>query len=381
MRRTGTRWSAARQWVGQEWAEVRRSVRSACEEAGPERDTLVQSLKAAGAAILAWALCGWWFEAPMALLAPWTAIAMVGSTVYQSLRTGAQQLAIIALGAVWASGAMALTRDRSMTSMLLTLPFMMLLGNYRRFGAQGIYGATTALFVITAGVSSTSTVGHRLLETLIGAVIGLLVNALVLPPVHLRSVRDRLGRVAQETADLLNAMADGLREEDGLAGAEGWHLRATRLTVSLQDVSDARRWATEGSRWNPGSRLRRTGPTPPPFADDMRWGRVCTRALAVARTLAGIREDPELSRPSPDFFRQLSDVLGQAAVICVRETELLTSAEPDTPRDGRDAVAGEARAGLDALTEVFRRQEGTAAAVGGELLLEVRQLVTELDSA
>lgn len=109
----------------------------------------------------------------------------------------------------------------------------------------------------------------------------------------------------------------------------------------------------------------------------MRWGRVCTRVLAVTRTLAGIREDSEFSRPSPDFFRQLSDVLGQAALICVRETELLTSSEPDTPREDRDAVAGEARAGLDALTETFHRQEGTAAAVGGE----VRQLVTELDSA
>ncbi|GFN08910.1 hypothetical protein Smic_74660 [Streptomyces microflavus] len=184
-------WSAAGQWVGREWAEVRWSVRSAREVAGPERDTLVQSLKAAAAAIAAWAVSGWWFQTPMALLAPWTAIAMVGSTVYQSVRTGTQQFAIIALGTVWASGAMALTRDRTMAAMLLTLPFMMLLGNYRRFGNQGIYGATTALFVITAGVSSTSTVGHRLLETLIGAAIGLLVNAFVLPPVHLRSVRER----------------------------------------------------------------------------------------------------------------------------------------------------------------------------------------------
>ncbi|SCD62335.1 hypothetical protein GA0115261_1010625, partial [Streptomyces sp. OspMP-M43] len=56
-------------WAGREWAEVRRSVRSAFVEAGPERDTLVQSLKAAGAAIAAWALSGWWFQAPMALLA------------------------------------------------------------------------------------------------------------------------------------------------------------------------------------------------------------------------------------------------------------------------------------------------------------------------
>ncbi|SCE62985.1 hypothetical protein GA0115261_115981, partial [Streptomyces sp. OspMP-M43] len=63
------RLARVRRWVGQEWAEVRRSVRSACGEAGPERDTLVQSLKAAAAAIAAWAVSGWWFQAPMALLA------------------------------------------------------------------------------------------------------------------------------------------------------------------------------------------------------------------------------------------------------------------------------------------------------------------------
>lgn len=242
----------ARRWVSQEWAEVRRSVRSACVGTGPERETLVQSLKAAAAAIAAWAVSGWWFQAPMALLAPWTAIAMVGSTVYQSLRTGIQQFAIIALGTLWASAAMAFTRDQTMVAMLLTLPFMMLLGNYRRFGSQGIYGATTALFVITGGVSSTSTVGHRLLETLIGAVIGLLVNAFVLPPVHLRSVRDRLVRLARETADVLGTMAEGLGEEDGLEKSESWHHSAGGLTVSLQNVSEARRWAMEGSRWNPG---------------------------------------------------------------------------------------------------------------------------------
>ncbi|MFI7285691.1 aromatic acid exporter family protein [Streptomyces anulatus] len=373
------RWSTARRWVGEEWVEVRRSVRCACEGAGPERDTLVQSLKAAAAAIAAWAVSGWWFQAPMALLAPWTAIAMVGTTVYQSLRTGAQQFAIIVLGTVWASAAMALTHDQTMAAMLLTLPFMMLLGNYRRFGSQGVYGATTALFVITGGVSSASTVGHRLLETLIGAAIGLLVNAFVLPPVHLRSVRDRLGRLAQETADLLGVMAGGLREEDGLDGAEGWHLRATRLMTSLQNVGDARRWAMEGSRWNPGGRLRRTGPKPPPFAEDMRWGRVCTRVLAVTRTLDGIGGDSELAQPSPDFLHQLSDVLGRTARVCALETELFTSSAPETLRDVRKAASREAWAGLDTLTDVFLRQEGTAAAVGGELLLETRQLVTELD--
>ncbi|NEE61448.1 hypothetical protein G3M55_95195, partial [Streptomyces sp. SID8455] len=53
---------------------------------------------------------------------------------------------------------------------------------------------------------------------------------------------------------------------------------------------------------------------------------------------------------------------------------------PNALREDREAASREAWAGLDSLTDTFHRLEGTAAAVGGELLLETRQLVTELDS-
>ncbi|MGW0937736.1 FUSC family protein [Streptomyces sp. NPDC002666] len=366
----------AGRWAAREWMVVRRSIHSAFEEAGPERDTLVQSLKAAAAAIIAWALTGWWLQAPMAFLAPWTAVALVSGTVYQSLRTGAQQFAVIALGTVWASTAMTLTHDQTMAAMLLTVPFMTLIGNYRRFGSQGILGASTALFVITAGSSSTSTVGHRLLETLIGALVGITVNAFVLPPVHLRSVRDRLRHVAQESADLLDAMAQGLRKDNALEKAEDWHAEASLLALSLQGVADSRHWATEAARWNPGGKLRRAGPAPPPFAEDIRWGRICTRILAVARTLEGVDDvDKGLSAPPPCFLVELSAVLEQAARVCAEEDEPST---PSPAAERRGTAFGRAWTAHRALADNFRQQEGTAAAVGGELLLETRQLLKEL---
>ncbi|MFB8029361.1 MULTISPECIES: FUSC family protein [unclassified Streptomyces] len=363
-------------WAGREWAGVRRSVHNAFEESGPERDTLVQSLKAAASAIVAWALTGWWLEAPMALLAPWTAVALVSGTVYQSLRTGAQQFAVIAVGTVWASAAMTVTRDQTMAAMLLTLPFMTLLGNYRRFGSQGILGATTALFVITYGSSSTWTVGHRLLETLIGAIVGISVNALVLPPVHLRSVRDRLRGLARDSADLLDTMADGLREDDALHRAEDWHAEASRLMLSLQSVTDARNWATEGARWNPGGRLRRTGPPPPPFAEDIRWSRICTRILTIARTLNGIDdEDTDLAAPPSCFLVALAAVLEQAACICAEEAEQPgASAE----RRCREQAFEKAWAAHRTLADNFHHQQGPAAPVEGALSLETRQLLTDL---
>lgn len=371
------RWSAAARWAGREWEAVRRSAHNAFEEAGPERDTLVQSLKAAAAAIVAWALTGWWLHAPMALLAPWTAVALVGGTVYQSLRMGLQQCAVIAVGTVWASAAMVITRDQTMAAMLLTVPFMTLLGTYRRFGNQGLVGATTALFVITAGSSSAFTVGHRLLETLIGAAVGITVNALVLPPVHLRSVRDRLGRFARDTSDLLGTMARGLRETNGLDEAGRWDAEATRLALSLQGVAEARAWAMEGARLNPASRLRRAGPPPPPVSEDMRWGQVSSRVLAVTRTLSGIGGgDAELPGPSPRFLADLADVLDQAARVCAQEGAPLSLKGAVPERD--ESAADRAWASLRVLSDTFRLQEGAAAAVGGGLLLEARQLMREL---
>ncbi|MGA5454056.1 hypothetical protein ACPCVO_46405 [Streptomyces umbrinus] len=51
---------------------IRHWARRCATEAVPERDTAVQSLKATGAALSAWAVAGWSWSAPIALLAPGT---------------------------------------------------------------------------------------------------------------------------------------------------------------------------------------------------------------------------------------------------------------------------------------------------------------------
>ncbi|MEK8174249.1 hypothetical protein NKH77_50460 [Streptomyces sp. M19] len=217
---------------------------------------------------------------------PWTALALVETTVYRSLRAGAQQLAVIIAGALWASAAMAMTGGSALGSMLIALPVLVLVGNYHRFGVQGLYGATTALLVITYGAYSMDEVGHRLLESLIGAVIGVGVNALVLPPVHLRDVREQLRRLPRDSADLLRTMAGSLREDWSATDAAAWHDQAVRLEQ------------IPGSWPRPGGGPRRApGPTrlaaapyraPPPSGDqDLRWTRIAGHLTAITRVLEG----------------------------------------------------------------------------------------------
>ncbi|MEV6793447.1 FUSC family protein [Streptomyces sp. NPDC051320] len=341
---------------------------------------MVQSLKAAAAAIIAWTLTGWWLKAPLALMAPWTAVALVASTVYRSLRSGVQQFAVIVVGALWASGALAVTGNSTLGAMTITLPFMVLLGNYRRLGSQGMYGATTALFVITYGASTLSDVGHRLLETLIGAAVGVAINAFILPPVHLRSVYDNLQALAGRSGELLAEVAEGLCAEDGLAGAAGWHDRAWRLGQTAQALADARQWTTESLRFNPFRRLRHHVPLPPPAEVDAAWERVGGHLVAITRTLArAANEDTPLPVPSSAYLARWAEVAEQAAIVCRVDAEIIEgSGRSQTLQDQRDAALKEAMSAHRSLTTDFQREDGTAVAVGGELVVETQQLLGEL---
>lgn len=58
--------------------------------AGAERVQAIQALKTAAAAVLAWTVAGWWWEARMAMMAPWSAVLIVRAIVYQSVRCAGQ---------------------------------------------------------------------------------------------------------------------------------------------------------------------------------------------------------------------------------------------------------------------------------------------------
>ncbi|WP_328497810.1 aromatic acid exporter family protein [Streptomyces sp. NBC_00414] len=353
-------------WHALTWeaAAVGRSVRRCFAEAGPERDTAVQSLKAAGAALLAWALAGWWWNAPMALLAPWTALFLVQSTVYRSLLTALQQVVVVLTGTLLAAGALALTHN-TMAAMALALPLTVLLGNYARLGTQGLYAPTAALFVLAYGSYSGFDIMHRLLETLLGAAIGIAVNAGVRPPVHSRRVHHLRGRLPQDCAYLLHTVADGVEESYDQERARGWYDSAVRLTDVVTELRTARRWSDESDRFNPGRRLRRSASAaaPPPADRDFTWDRITERIRAATRSLS---EAAALPDPVPGILSPLLRAAGDVL-------------------DSRDGTADERHRALDTATAAQHRlasvvadgRPGTAPALDG-LITDLRRLLEDL---
>ncbi|ALC18657.1 aromatic acid exporter family protein [Streptomyces pristinaespiralis] len=355
---------ALRRWVAWELSAVWTSVRRALTEAGSERDLAVQSLKAAGAAVLAWALVGWWWNAPMALMAPWTAVVLVQSTVYRSLRAGTQQLVVIALGTLLATGAAALTGN-TMAAMALALPPAVLLANYSRFGDQGVYAPTTAIFVLAYSSFSGTAIAHRLFEALVGAAIGIGVNALVLPPVHLRDVRDSLDRLGRGSTDLLRAMADDLESGYDRTSAEQWHEGSRRLGGPVQDLRNARGWTQESYRFNPGYRLRRRT-DPPPDHWDTYWTELADRLESVTATLVDMTgEWRSLASPPGPALRCLPELFRAMADVCEADRAALGAAAPPDG-DARKAAMGRAWEAHHLLKRhLMAHDHETVTAVGG----------------
>ncbi|CAL9364634.1 hypothetical protein SUDANB132_00730 [Streptomyces sp. enrichment culture] len=386
---TGGRVSAAarlREAVRWDARSVGRAARAAWSGPGRERDLLVQSLKAAAAALLAWLLAQVWLGDPMALMAPWVALVLVQATVYSSVVQGTRQFAAICVGALVASGAQAVTGDTT-GALALSVPVLVLLSNWPRFGDQGIYAATTAVFTIATGTVSAVAVGHRLGQAALGAVIGIAVNALVLPPIHLRDVRENLSALARETGDLLRTVAGDLREGewDGQT-AVGWVGASARLQDRLEALRSARGWSTESLRLTSGLlRGLHRAPTKalPPVEEDERFGRITGHVTALTRTLA-VAADERRTPSAPDAamlrcYAELLELLGDS---CGAEADRLVGdgTREDPLLDERtEAVMRELH---ERLQEGLREHAGRGAAraaVLGTLLLQAENLWAELD--
>ncbi|WP_425585247.1 FUSC family protein [Streptomyces vastus] len=384
------RGTEAKDRVRNEMRTVAAAARRAARGPGRERDLVVQSLKAAAAALLAWTVADEWLGDPMALMAPWVAVVLVQATVYSSLRQAAQQFAAICVGTLLASAAQVLTGN-SLAALALSVPVLMLLANWPRFGDQGIYATTTALFTLASDTVTTSAISHRLAQAALGAVIGVAVNALVLPPVHLRDVRENLAALAQETGDVLTDIAEDLRQGDWDASTTAhWSRASARLSRRLDDLRAARGWSQESLRLTRDwlKAFHRVPLDVPAADEDERWSRITGHAAALVRALAVSVNGGRTAGP-PDgaalhSYARLLALLGEA---CHCEGRRLL--EPGGPRDGSDAYYGTDRRAEatmrelhEALQTSLRDHAGLGAprtAVLGTLLLQAENIWAETE--
>ncbi|MCV0335870.1 FUSC family protein [Microbacterium sp.] len=173
-----------------------------------QRSPLLQVVKSAAATIAAWLIAGWVFPAQLPVFAAIAALLVVQPSVNQSLSKALERSIGVIAGVVIAVALGLLLGSPSWIVLLAIVVAMLVAWIFRASPGTGNQVAISAMLVLALGSSSPEYAFARIVETLIGVVIGIVVNALIVPPVLVAPARRDVGLLGLELAASLDRLAD-----------------------------------------------------------------------------------------------------------------------------------------------------------------------------
>lgn len=175
-----------------------------------KRAPLLQVVKSAVATIGAWLIAGWLIPGPLPVFAAIAALLVVLPSVNQSFAKAIERSIGVIVGVVIATALSLLLGQQSWVVLLAIVIAMLVAWVFRATPGMGNQVAISAMLVLALGASSPQYAVDRILETLIGVVIGIIVNALIVPPVLTAPARRDLGLLGAEIAASLDRLAEAL---------------------------------------------------------------------------------------------------------------------------------------------------------------------------
>ena len=204
---------------------------------------MVRALRLTGAAVAAFAVAELFFPGGRSVLAPLSALLVVQVTLFSTLTAGVRRIAAVVTGVVvavlfseWAA--------LSWWSLAIIVAGAIIVGQLLRLRE---HLPISAMLVLAVG-GAEARAEARILETLIGAAVGVLYNLLLPGPVQSRTAGEAVEQMAQQMATLLRRMADELddaitadRADDWLEEARALSRRVTRFEHILLEAEESRR--------------------------------------------------------------------------------------------------------------------------------------------
>ncbi|MCX4745020.1 aromatic acid exporter family protein [Kitasatospora sp. NBC_01287] len=343
-----------------------------------------QAIRATAAATLAYVVALHLSSEPAPLTAPLTALLVVQVTLYSTLTTGIRRVNSVVVGVLIAIGFSAVV-GLSWWSLALTILAALTIGHFVRVDEFVNEVAISAMLIL--GVTQVaSQAWDRILETLIGAVVGLLFNLLFAPPVWVDTAGESLLDLSRRARHLLLSIAEELSGPTPVERAAARLHEARRLDQAIADVDGALRQAEDSLRLNPRIRegllsriMLRTG------LDTLEICVVVVRVLARSLTdLAKRREEGERLL-APDLALGMEELLGHIGGALVSFAVLVTTQVGRDAQEAEERLAAElaaAWASREKLAErLLRRvqEHPQAWQLHGSMLAEVDRILDELD--
>ncbi|MEV7773789.1 aromatic acid exporter family protein [Kitasatospora sp. NPDC086791] len=345
---------------------------------------VVQTVRATVAATIAYAVATRLSSEPAPLTAPLTALLVVQVTVYSTLKTSIRRVNSVVVGVFIAIGFSAVV-GLSWWSLGLIILASLVVGRFVRVEEFVQEVAISAMLIL--GVTKlASQAWDRVLETLIGAAVGLLFNLVFAPPVWVDTAGESIEDLARRARHLLLDIAEELGRPTPVARAAERLHEARRLDQAIAEVDAALRQAEDSLRFNPRitegllSRLvLRTG------LDTLEICVVVIRVLARSLTDLAKRRTPGERLFPPDVAVGLEELLDHVGGALVSFAVLVTTQVSSSAEEAETRLAAELAAAWacrDNVAQVLLRkvqEHPEAWQLHGSMLAEVDRILDELD--
>ncbi|MEV0634851.1 aromatic acid exporter family protein [Streptomyces sp. NPDC050619] len=345
---------------------------------------VVQALRSSAAATIAYVIALRLSPEAAPLTAPLTALLVVQVTLYSTLTTGIRRVNSVVAGVLVAI-AFSLLVGLTWWSLGLLIVAALAVGHLVRvdeFVPEVAISAMLVLGVTTVG----DTAWARVLETLIGAVVGLGCNLLFAPPVWVGEAGQSIEGLSRRVRQLMLRMGEEAAGRTPVERATASLHEARRLDHDIVEVDAALRQAEDSLRLNPRVKegllhrvVLRTG------LDTLEICTVVLRVLARTFTdLAKEREFEPLFAPGTgaaveQLLSEIGDAVVSFAVLVTTPVSLnADAAESRLAAELRQAVATRDKLAQLLLEEVQR--DAGQWQLHGAVLTEVNRILDELDT-
>ncbi|MEU9335978.1 aromatic acid exporter family protein [Streptomyces sp. NPDC048290] len=345
---------------------------------------IVQMLRSTFAATLAYVIALRLGPEQPPLTAPLTALLVVQVTLYSTLTTGIRRVNSVVAGVLVAI-AFSLLVGLTWWSLALVIIAALTVGHLVRVDEFVPEVAISAMLVL--GVTAVGTTAWlRVVETLIGAVVGMACNLLIVPPVWVDEAGASIEELARRVRQLMLRVGEEASGRTPPQEAARRLHEARRLDHDISGVDADLRQAEDSLRLNPRVRegllhriVLRTG------LDTLE---ICTVVLRViARTLTDLAKERE---PEPLFppgtGPVVEQLLSEVADAIVSFAVLVTTSVSDSAESAEarlDAELRQAAATRDVLDRLLLgavRHDPRQWQLYGAVLTEATRIIDELDT-
>jgi uncharacterized membrane protein YccC len=348
---------------------------------------VVQTLRSAAAATIAYVVALRVSPEAAPLTAPLTALLVVQVTLYATITTGIRRVNSVVAGVVIAIGFSVLV-GLTWWSLGLIILASLAVGHLVRVSEFVPEVAISAMLVL--GVTRVGdTAWARVLETVIGAVVGLAFNLLFAPPVWVDAAGESIEGLARRVRQLMLRMGEEAAGRTPVDHATARLHEARRLDHDIVEVDAALKQAEDSLRLNPRVRegllhrvVLRTG------LDTLEICTVVLRVLARSLTDLAKERDPEpLFAPETGaalerLLAEIADAVVSFAVLVTTDVSVSAeSAETRLATELRAATATRDKLARLLLAEIQQNDRITAQwQLHGAVLTEVNRILDELDT-